>query len=255
MLIDAHCHLSELDETQLQGVLTRAQENGVGILMAIGAGYGVDDNGKTFEIMQKYPQVYASLGIHPHDAKLMTEENFTSLKTLMTHDKVRAVGEIGLDYHYMNSTRDEQISVLRRFVQLAHEVKKPVMIHDRDCGTECADILREEKADVCGGMVHCFSGSMELAKQYLDLGFYVSFSGIITFKKAGELRDVVKMVPLDRILVETDSPFLTPEPHRGKTNEPAFVKHVAERMAEVRGLSFEEICEITTQNAKRFFGI
>lgn len=255
MLIDAHCHLSELDEAQLDGVLLRAQENGVGLLMAIGAGYGVDDNGKTFNIAQTHANVYCSLGIHPHDAKLITDENFAALKALMTNDKVKAVGEIGLDYHYMNSTRDEQIKVLRRFVQLAHEVKKPVMIHDRDCGTECVDILREEKADVCGGMVHCFSGNAELARRYLDLGFYVSFSGIITFKKAHELREVVKIVPRDRILVETDAPFLTPEPHRGKTNEPAYVKHVAERMAQICGLSFEEICDITTENAKRFFRI
>jgi TatD DNase family protein len=255
VLIDAHCHLSELDDVQLDGVLTRARENGVDLLMAIGAGYGVDDNGKTFDIAQTHANVYCSLGIHPHDAKLMTDENFASLKTWMTNDKVRAVGEIGLDYHYMNSTRDEQIKTLRRFVGLAHEIKKPVMIHDRDCGTECVDILREEKADVCGGMVHCFSGSAELALRYLDLGFYVSFSGMITFKKAHELREVVKQVPLDRILVETDAPFLTPEPHRGKTNESAYVKHVAERMAQIRGLSFEEICDITTKNAKRFFGI
>lgn len=256
MLIDAHCHLTELSEQDLADTLARAKANDVEYLVAIGAGYGFDDNLKTLEIAKAHNNIYCAIAMHPHDAKEVTDENFEILRQhCLNEDKVRAVGEIGLDYHYMNSEKSEQLKVLERFCDLALEVQKPVVIHDRDCDTECVDMLRQKNMTSVGGMVHCFTGSLELAKKYLDIGFYVSFTGIITFKKSEELREVVKYVPLERMMIETDSPFLAPVPHRGKRNEPAFVKHVAECVAEVKGTTFEQVAEITSQNSKSFFNI
>lgn len=255
MLIDAHCHLSGLAPEELEEVLDRARAAGVARFLAIGAGYGLEDNAKTLAIANTHDDVYCALAVHPHDAKLVTDENFADLAGLIRDNaKVRAVGEIGLDYHYMNSDKDEQQDVFRRFIRLAREVKKPVVIHDRDCGDECPRILAEEGAAEVGGMVHCFSGTMGLAERYLELGFYVSFTGIITFKKADDLRDVVKRVPLDRLLIETDSPFLAPIPHRGKKNEPAFVRLVAECVAQTKGLDFESVARATWENAERLLG-
>lgn len=233
----------------------RAREAGVSRMIAIGAGYGYEDNLKTLEIARAHPDIYCAIGMHPHDAKLVTDENFAALRKLYDDPKVRSVGEIGLDYHYMNSPAEVQRAVLRRFVRLAGEIGKPVMIHDRECGEECVAIVREEGAAATGGMVHCFTGSMGLARAYLDLGFYVSFTGIITFKKSDALREVVKQVPLDRLLIETDSPFLAPMPHRGKKNEPAFVRLVAECVALIKGVSVEEIARITSENAARLFNL
>jgi TatD DNase family protein len=256
MLIDAHCHLSGLAPEELEEVLDRARAAGVARFLAIGAGYGLEDNAKTLAIANTHDDVYCALAVHPHDAKLVTDENFADLAGLIRDNaKVRAVGEIGLDYHYMNSDKDEQQDVFRRFIRLAREVKKPVVIHDRDCGDECPRILAEEGAAEVGGMVHCFSGTMGLAERYLELGFYVSFTGIITFKKADDLRDVVKRVPLDRLLIETDSPFLAPIPHRGKKNEPAFVRLVAECVARTKGMDLAEVAKTTWENAERLLGL
>lgn len=256
MLIDAHCHLAQLEPDELHQVLKQASLNDVRYLVAIGAGYGEDDNPKTVEIANQHEQIYCTVGIHPHDARLVDDVVMQRLHDLISQNpKVRAVGEIGLDYHYMHSEKDQQRKVLRDFIGLAHRFKKPIVIHDRDCGDECVTILREEKAQDVGGMVHCFTGSKELARHYLDLGFIVSFTGIITFKNAEDLRDVVRFVPLERMTIETDSPFLAPIPFRGKKNQPAYVKHVAEAVAQIKGVDFETVAEQTTQNALSFFGI
>ena len=253
-LLDSHCHLSQLSEEDLHAVLFRAREAGVSTLMAIGAGYGFDDNLKTLAIANRHDNVYCALAMHPHDAKDVSDENFSKLKELIRNNpKVRAVGEIGLDYHYLNSPKDVQKDVLERFVNLAIELDKPVVIHDRDCGMDCADLLAAKGVGTVRGVVHCFTGTRELAERYLDLGFYVSFSGIITFKKADDLREIVKMVPPDRLLIETDAPFLAPVPHRGKPNEPAYVSLVAETVAGLRKLSPNEVATLTTANAKRLF--
>lgn len=255
MLVDAHCHLSELSQADFDAVMTRAVQNGVSHLVVINSNATPSDFQQTLKIAQDHENIICALAVHPHEANLVTDESFIELADLIrVESKIRAVGEIGLDYHYMNSEKDEQRTVLRRFVRLAHEVKKPIIIHDRDAGTECIDILKEEKADVVGGMVHCFTGSMDLAKLYLELGFYVSFTGIITFKKAEELRDVVKMVPLEKMMIETDSPYLAPVPYRGQKNEPGFVRQVAECVAQVKGVSFEDVARVTSENAAQFFG-
>ncbi len=254
MLTDTHCHLSELTDSQLEAVLTNAEQNDVSRMIAIGAGYGVEQNCKTLDIAQRYPHIFCALGMHPHDAKDVTPENLAQLGDLIkSSPKVVAVGEIGLDYHYMNSDKITQQRVFEDYIDLALGAKKPVVIHDRDCDFDAVNTLKAKGADQIGGIVHCFSGTWELAQRYLDLGFYVSFSGIITFKKADDLREVVKKVPLERLLIETDSPFLAPVPYRGKTNEPAYVKFVAQEMARLRGVSYEDIGKQTTENAKRLF--
>lgn len=256
MLIDAHCHLTELSKPDLEDTLARAHANGVENLIAIGAGYGFEDNLKTLEISKNHSNIYCALAMHPHDAKDVTPENFEILKNLCTNEnKVRAVGEIGLDYHYMNSEKNVQLDVLNRFCELAKEIQKPVVIHDRACGTDCVDTLKNHGVNHVGGMVHCFTGDYALAQKYLNLDFYISFTGIITFKNSNDLREIVKKIPLEKMMIETDSPFLTPVPHRGKRNEPAFVKHVAECVATIKNISFENVCEITTKNAKSFFKI
>lgn len=256
MLIDAHCHLSQLSEEELKAVLKTAKENGVEKLVAIGSGYGLDDQLKTLNIASEHDHIFCTLATHPHDAKELDDKKFTELSRLVAnHHKVVAVGEIGLDFHYMHSPKDIQENVMRRFVELACQVNKPVVIHDRECGDACLNILRENCANDLRGMVHCFSGDEGLAKKYLDIGFVVSFTGIITFKKSQALREVVKMVPLDRMTIETDSPFLAPEPHRGKTNQPAYVKYVAECIAQIKGISFEEVARITSENAIKLFGL
>lgn len=254
MLIDSHCHLSELSEDELAQILQRAHENNVEILIAIGAGYGFEDNLKTLSLAKAHENIFCALGMHPHDAKDVTEENFEILKTLISENKkVVAVGEVGLDYHYMHSPRDTQREVLEKFAGLATELQKPIMIHDRDAQFECVEILKN--IGISQGVAHCFTGTKELAKKYLDLGFFISFSGIITFKKADVLKDVVKFVPLDKMLIETDSPFLAPEPFRGKKNEPAHVKFVAQKIAEIKGLAFAEVARQTSENVKRLFGL
>lgn len=255
-LIDAHCHLSELSSQELEETLFRAKVSGVDTLIAIGAGYGFDDNAKTLTIANAHENIYCALAMHPHDADKVTDDNFKLLTEMISSNpKVCAVGEIGLDYHYMNSPKEQQQKVFQNFIEFAKAVKKPVVIHDRDCGYECIDTLKRLDAGPNGGMVHCFSGSQDMAHKYLDLGFYVSFTGIITFKKADDLRAVVKSVPLDRMTIETDSPFLAPVPFRGKKNEPGYVKHVAECVAQIKGVTFEEVAENTTRNARKLFGI
>ena len=277
MLIDSHCHLSFKDyaEADLPEILRHASDNGVGTLINVGAGEGYEGNERALDLTKRYcnspqgelcyPAIYATVGIHPHDAKIVTPEILEKIELLAQNPKVVAIGEIGLDFYYEHSPREVQEKVFPQFIDLALRLKKPVMIHDRSAGERTYEILRDNSPPpplkVRGGergsyaMIHCFTGTMELAKKYLDLGCYLSFTGIITFKKSVELREIVKMVPLERMLIETDSPYLTPEPHRGKKNEPAYVKQVAEKVAELKGISFEEVAKATSENAKRFFQI
>ena len=257
MLVDSHCHLSFEDYSpdEIDGMLERASDNDVSTLITIGAGEGFEGNAAALEVAKKYPQVYCTMGLHPHDASCSNEEVDAQLKEMAQHEKVVAIGEIGLDFHYNNSPDDVQRDVLRRYIRLAFELNKPIVIHDRDAGDETYEILKEEGVQPDQVMIHCFTGTAELAKKYLDLGCFLSFTGIITFKSANELREVVQNTPVERMLIETDSPFLTPVPFRGKKNEPAHVKLVAEKIAEIKGLSFSDVARITTLNAKRFFNL
>lgn len=257
MLTDAHCHLSFKDYSpdEIDSLLERAAQNGVKRFINIGAGEGVAGNIAALQLAKTKPSIWCTVGIHPHDAEMVTSETLAELRQMAEDKKVVAIGEIGLDFHYSHSPHEIQKKVFADFIDMASDIKKPVMIHDRDAGTQTLDILKEKKFPGQQVMIHCFTGSAELAHQYLDYGCYLSFTGIITFKKAQDLRDIVKFVPLSQIFVETDSPYLTPEPHRGKRNEPAYVRRVAEEVARVKEISLEQVAKATEDNVARFFNI
>lgn len=199
--------------------------------------------------------MYAAIGWHPVDAIDMTDEDLLWIKELSAHEKVVAIGEMGLDYHWDKSPKDVQKEVFRKQIALAKEVRLPIIIHNRDATEDVVTILKEEGAEAVGGIMHCFTGSVEVARQCMDMNFYLSFGGPVTFKNAKKPKEVVKEIPNDRLLIETDCPFLTPHPFRGKRNEPSYVKYVAEQIAELKGMTYEEVAAVTTENAKRLFRI
>lgn len=252
MLIDTHAHIEMKDfDSDREEVIQRAREAGVGYLISVGA--TLAGSRKAVELAERYENVYASVGIHPHDIKDMDETTIPTLRELAKSSKVVAVGEIGLDYFKEWSPKELQISRFRELLALAKELNKPVIIHDRDAHEDTLRILKEE--GLKNGVVHCFSGDYRFAKEILKLGFYISFTGVITFPKAEDAREVVKHVPIERMLIETDCPYLAPVPHRGKRNEPSYVAEVAKTIAAVKGLSFEDVARITTLNVKDLFGI
>jgi len=254
MLFDTHTHLNDQAfQEDREEVLQRALDEGVSLLVNVG--YNRTTIPQTLELAEKYDFVYAAVGWHPHDAKDMTDEDLAWIEELADHPKVVAIGEMGLDYYWDNSPREVQKEVFRKQIALAKRVKKPIIIHDRDAHRDVVDILREEGASEVGGVMHCFGGSLDIARECLDLNFYISFGGPLTFKNAKKPKEVASQIPLDRLLIETDSPYLTPHPFRGKRNESSYVKYVAESMAELRGLSYEELCRITMENGKRLFRI
>jgi len=256
MLIDSHAHIQGKEYAgEVEAVIARAREAGVEKIIAVGGAGDMSSNTEAIALAKTFPDIYATVGMHPHDAKDVGEEELRKLKELTAHPKVIAVGETGLDYYYDHSPREVQRRVFAEFIHLARETGLPIVVHERDAAQDVADLLRAEGAGKLRGVIHCFTGNYETARNYLDLGFYLSFTGIITFKNADPLRDVVRRVPLDRMLVETDSPYLTPAPHRGKRNEPAYVRYVAESIARVKGLSLEEVARVTTANVSELFGI
>lgn len=252
MLIDTHAHLdfSKFKEDQDE-VIRRAADAGIEYIFNIGA----DERSSkaSVALAKKYPQVYAAIGVHPHDAKTMTGDTMRLLKELAKEEKVRAIGEIGLDYHYDFSPRDVQQRAFRAQLRLAHELQLPVVIHTREADADTMRILREEEADKLGGMMHCFPGDLTMAEECIQMNFKIAFGGIVTFDK--ETQAVVKGLPLDVMLLETDSPYLTPAPHRGKRNEPAYVRFVAEKIAKLKEIDVEEVARLTTANAKKVFRI
>ncbi len=255
MLIDSHAHLDDrkYDEDR-QAVLARAREAGVETIINIG--YDLRSSAASVRLAHDYPFIYAAVGFHPSDSKGYTDEAEVQLREwCLTEPKVVAVGEIGLDFHWDNSPREVQREVFRRQIRLAKEVQKPIVVHDREAHGEIMDILRDEQAREVGGVLHCFSGSLEMAKLCLKMGFYISLAGPVTFTNAPKVREIAAQIPLDRLLIETDSPYLTPHPHRGQRNESAYVRLVAEAVAKARSLSIEEVAAATTANAKRLFGI
>jgi TatD DNase family protein len=257
MYIDSHAHIdfSSYAPEEIEPLVQRARDAGVGRIVHIGSGEGTASMEGAHKVMERFPDVFAAVGVHPHDAKLVNDTVMARARELAAHPKVVAIGEVGLDFHYNHSTREEQFSALRRFVALAKELKKPLIIHDRDSHDELLQVLKEEGAREVGGVFHCFSGDYEFGKRVLEENFQVSFTGIVTFKKAETTQDAARRLPLERMLIETDSPFLTPMPHRGKRNEPAYVAFVAQKIAELKGLSVDAVAEKTTENAKRLFNI
>ncbi|SFJ87692.1 TatD DNase family protein [Paenibacillus sp. UNC496MF] len=254
MLIDTHTHLDspKFDEDR-EAVIERALEAGVHTLVNIG--FNRETIPTTMALAERYPFIYAVVGWHPVDSIDMTPADLEWIASLLEHPKVVALGEIGLDYHWDTSPKDVQQRVFRQQIALAKEKRKPIVIHNRDAHEDVVRILREEGASEVGGIMHCYSGSWETAKQCLDMNFYISFGGPLTFQNARVPKEVMARVPLDRLLIETDAPYLAPHPHRGKRNESSFVRLVANAMAEISGKSVEEIAKITTENAKRCFGI
>jgi TatD DNase family protein len=249
-LVDSHCHLDDrrFDEDREQAI-ARALEAGVERMMAIGTGNGPPDLEAGVRLARQYPFLYATVGVHPHDAAKATPETFPKLEALLAEEKVLAAGEIGLDYHYDFSPRDAQREVFVKQLELAGRAGKPVVIHTREAWEDTLDILRRHWSG--GGIMHCFTGGPEEARACLDLGFHLGFGGVLTFPKAEAVREAARLTPEDRILVETDAPYLAPAPHRGKRNEPAFLVETARRLAEVRGAAPERIAEITTGNFER----
>ena len=263
MFVDSHAHLEgHRFDADREQVIARAREGGVETIVAIGNGDGPVNFDCGILLAEKYPFIYATIGIHPHEARLADQPALDRMAKLATRPKVIAWGEIGLDYFYDHSPRDVQQNVFVQQMELARQAKLPIVIHCRpsdnseNAWDDCLRLIREQWAPSgLGGILHCFTGNSDQAKQALDMGFMVSFAGNITFPKAQQIRDAALAVPLDRILIETDSPFLAPVPHRGKRNEPVFVKEVAVQLGELRGISPEEVGAQTTHNFYRFFSL
>jgi len=255
MLFDTHCHLDASHFPDgADDVLERARSAGVGHFTVIGVG-SLETARAAVALAERRSDVTATVGVHPHDASTLDPALESELGELLTRERVRALGEVGLDYHYEHSARDVQREVFRRMVALARSARKPLVIHTRSAPDETLEILEAEGARDVGGIIHCFSEDRRFATRALELGFYLSFSGILTFKNAHAIHDVARFAPADRILVETDSPYLAPVPLRGKKCEPAFVVHTAKRLAELRGVPLGEMETATTENAARVFGV
>jgi TatD DNase family protein len=258
MYIDSHAHIegSEFDADR-EAVIQRALDAGVEIIVCVGDGeVAADSHAAAFRLAEDYPFIYTTVGVHPHEARLLDDELYAKLADLAQHPKVIAWGEIGLDYHYDNSPRDVQSDAFRKQLRMARERGLPVSIHTREAEPDTLTILDEEWRDSgLGCVIHCFTGTRGFAESAIEMGFYISFSGVVTFKKAEDLRETARSLPIDKILIETDSPFLSPVPYRGRRNEPAFVVETAKAIAEVRDLGIDEIAGATSVNFIRLFNL
>lgn len=254
MLIDSHTHL-EMDEFEedRDAVVARAIQAGVKFMITVGTTLAHCQ--KALELAGRYAEVYVAVGIHPHDVKDIDNRTYDTLRQLARRDKVVAYGEIGLDFHYDLSPRQTQIARFDEQLALAAELGLPVIIHNREAHQETLAMLNDHRQGELRGVIHCFSGDRDMAGKFLDLGFCISIPGTVTFKKAEELRQVVQYVPLTSLLIETDAPFLAPQPYRGKRNEPAYVAKTAGKIAELKGLAYEEVAQATTENALALFGL
>lgn len=263
MFVDSHAHLDGKQfDSDREVVIVRAQEAGVRTIVAIGNGDGPPNLGAGIQLANKYPFMYATIGIHPHEASLATDHAYTEMERLALHEKVIGWGEIGLDYYYDHSPRETQQQVFIRQMELAAAAKLPIIIHCRpsdnsdNAWEDCLRLIQEQWApEGLGGILHCFTGTWPHAKRALDMGFMISFAGNMTFPKARQIRDAAVEVPPDRMLIETDCPYLAPIPYRGKRNEPAYVRETARKLGELRGMSIEEVGEQTSRNFYNFFKI
>ena len=256
-LIDSHAHLDMYrgEAREAAAVLDRAFEAGVVAVVAVAGATRPGEFDDTLALAAGSPRLWAAAGIHPHAASRATPANLEKLRFALDRERVVALGEIGLDYHYNHSPPADQRRALVAQLRLAHDAGLPVVIHTREADEDTLAILADEGADELGGVIHCFSSKEKLARGALDLGLYLSFSGIVTFPKAAAVQEVAAKAPADRLLAETDAPFLAPVPHRGRTNEPAYVRHVVEKLAELRGVSCEEMAATTAANARRCFAL
>jgi len=252
MLIDSHAHLEMPDfKRDLEEVIQRAKESGVDYLFTVGT--EEKDWKRALEIASSHPRVYAILGVHPHNTKEIDDRTYPILSELCQNPKVVAYGEIGLDFFRNLSPREIQVKRFREQIALAKELHLPVVVHDRNAHQETLDILKSERAEAQGGIIHCFSGDDRMAKECIDLGFYISIPGTVTFKNAGAFQEMIRKLPLDSLLVETDAPFLAPVPFRGKRNEPSLVRYTVQKIADLKRIPFENVAEATSANALRVF--
>lgn len=253
-LFDSHCHLEdERFQEDRADVMARMKDAGVN--RCILAGSDLDSSSRIVEMVREYPHVYGVVGVHPHEAKTWTEECEARIREWVKEERIVGVGEFGLDYYYDLSSREVQQEVFVKQLLLAHELKMPAVFHIRDAHGDVLKLMKENRNHLPAGVIHCCSASVETAREYLDMGFYISFAGPVTFKNANKLLDVARYVPIDRLMVETDSPYMAPVPMRGKRNEPTFVRYVAEKIAQLREMDAEELAAIATQNTCRLFGI
>lgn len=254
MLFDTHAHLDDdrFDEDRKQ-VIEQCKTEGVELIL--NAASNLHTSLKSIELAKEYDFIYAAVGVHPHDAKSMDSRTIDVLRDLAANPKVKAIGEIGLDYHYDFSPRDVQKQRFMEQIDLAKQLKLPIIVHDRESHGDIMEIFNKMNVKDMGGVLHSFSGSVELARECVKLGFYLSISGPLTFKNNVKTVEVVREIPLDMLLIETDSPYLTPTPYRGHRNYPGYVRYVAEKIAEIKGLSFEEVAKKTLENGKKLFDI
>ena len=256
-LVDSHCHLDNPQfDPDRESVIQRALAAGIERMVVIGTGDGPPDLEAGIRLADRYEPIYATVGIHPHDASKATPETYQRLAEFLMHPKVVALGEIGLDYHYDHSPRDVQREVFLEQMRIASNARKPIVIHTREAWEDTLALLEEHwKPTGFGGIMHCFSGSPGEAERCIALGFHLSFGGIITFPKSAGVQEAARTAPANRILIETDAPYLAPVPHRGKRNEPAFVAETARKLAQLRGVTPEEIAQLTTANFKALLGV
>ncbi len=253
LLVDSHAHLdgrqfsNDLDQT-----VERATANGISHILTIGC--DLESSAKSIAVAEKYENIFAAVGVHPHDATEINAAALEKLKAMLSHPKVVALGEIGLDYYRDRSPRDVQSTAFRQQIGLARQVGQPIIVHDRDAHDDVIQILKEENGAEAGGVLHCFSGDLKMARQCLELGFYLSFTGTITYPKNETIREIIAEIPIDRMLIETDCPYLSPQKFRGKRNEPAYVRYTAEKLAEIKGLTIEDVARVTSRNCHDLFG-
>ncbi len=253
MIFESHAHYDahQFDQDR-EELLHSVQENGVGIIVNVCADW--DSVTRVVEMTQDYPFMYAAVGLHPDEVGDLDEEHFAFLKAQCEHKKVVAVGEIGLDYYWDNESHDTQKKWFIRQLELARELDLPVIIHSREAADDTLKIMKEHAKDL-RGVIHCFSYSKELAKAYVEMGFHIGIGGVVTFKNGKKLKEVVEAVPLERILLETDCPYLAPEPYRGKRNSSLYIPHIAQAIADIKGITYEEVVAQTEKNGKELFGI
>ena len=246
MLIDTHCHLSKEDYENVEEII----KNMDGIMIA--SGCSDKTNKEILDLVEKYPNVYGTLGIHPEEINNITNDSFKIIEQSLNNPKIVAIGEIGLDYYWVKDNKEKQKKIFKKQLDLATKYNKPVIIHSRDSIQDTYDILKEYKLK---GTLHCFNSSLEMAKEFIKLGYKIGIGGVVTFKNAQKLQEIVKQLDLKDILIETDSPYLTPEPYRGKKNEPSYVYYVADRIAKLKNIDIEEVIKITGENAIREFDL
>lgn len=254
MIFESHAHYEDkkFDEDR-EELLESMTENGISYIVNVGSSLATTK--ATLELIETYDFMFGAVGVHPEESAELTEESFAWLKSVTARDKVVAVGEIGLDYYWDEPAREIQKKWFERQIALAREVKLPMIVHSRDAAQDTLEILKAGNAQEVGGVIHCFSYGIEMAREYLDMGFYIGIGGVVTFKNAKKLKEVAEYVPLDRILLETDCPYMAPEPHRGKRNSSLYLPYVAEKIAQIKGVSTEEVCRTTLENAKKMYGI